>query len=212
MAGRPVVLSCNAASLTAHDPASGKILLDCPWRNDKCPKASQPVVLEGDRVFLSAGYGPGCMLLEVKAGADEKLAATPLWKNIHLKNQFNSVAVRNGFLCGMDDGLLACVEIATGQRKWKEGSYGYGQSLLVEDLALIQSEPGDIVLALSVVTAGCKTVIGARCKQSRMFWSKGGAENILALRRLHSSRRLDEFWKHRLNQHARRNDALRLSA
>jgi hypothetical protein len=32
-----------------------------------------------------------------------------------------------------------------------------------------------------VVEAGCKTVIGARCKQSGMFWSKPGAENILVL-------------------------------
>jgi hypothetical protein len=62
-----------------------------------------------------------------------------------------------------------------------------------------------------VVEAGCKTVIGARCKQSGMFWSKPGAENILALRCIHHSRRLDEFWKHRLNQHAKRNDVLSLS-
>jgi hypothetical protein len=63
-----------------------------------------------------------------------------------------------------------------------------------------------------VVEAGCKTVIGGRCKQSGMFWSKPGAENILALRCIHSSRRLEEFWKHRLNQHAARNDALALAA
>ena len=63
-----------------------------------------------------------------------------------------------------------------------------------------------------VVEAGCKTLIGGRCKQSGMFWSESGAENILALRCIHSSRRLDEFWKHRLNQRAARNDALPLAA
>jgi hypothetical protein len=63
-----------------------------------------------------------------------------------------------------------------------------------------------------VVEAGCKTIIGSRCKQSGMFWSESGAENILALRCLHSSRRLEEFWKHRLNQQAARNDALPLAA
>jgi hypothetical protein len=63
-----------------------------------------------------------------------------------------------------------------------------------------------------VVEAGCKTVIGARCKQSGMFWSESGAENILALRCIHSSRRLEEFWKYRLNQQAARNDALPLAA
>ena len=63
-----------------------------------------------------------------------------------------------------------------------------------------------------VVEAGCKTVIGGRCKQSGMFWSKPGAENILALRCIHSSRRLEQFWKSRLNKHAALNDALSLAA
>lgn len=63
-----------------------------------------------------------------------------------------------------------------------------------------------------VVEAGCKTVIGGRCKQSGMFWSESGAENILALRCIHSSRRLEDFWKYRLNQHAARNDPLPLAA
>ena len=63
-----------------------------------------------------------------------------------------------------------------------------------------------------VVEAGCKTVIGGRCKQSGMFWSKSGAENILALRCIHSSRRWEDFWKYRLNQHAARNDPLPLAA
>lgn len=63
-----------------------------------------------------------------------------------------------------------------------------------------------------VVEAGCKTVIGGRCKQSGMFWSESGAENILALRCIHSSRRLDQFWKHRLNTKAALNDSLPLAA
>ena len=63
-----------------------------------------------------------------------------------------------------------------------------------------------------VVEAGCKTVIGARCKQSGMFWGEPGAENILALRCIHASHRLDDFWKERLNGHAARNDCLQLAA
>lgn len=63
-----------------------------------------------------------------------------------------------------------------------------------------------------VVEAGCKTVIGARCKQSGMFWGQAGAENILALRCIQASHRLDRFWKHRLSTHAARNDPLPLAA
>jgi hypothetical protein len=49
-----------------------------------------------------------------------------------------------------------------------------------------------------VVEAGCKTVIGSRCKQSGMHWSVSGAQHVLALRCIHASNRLADFWKHRL--------------
>lgn len=62
-----------------------------------------------------------------------------------------------------------------------------------------------------VVEAGCKTVIGSRCKQSGMFWSRPGAGNILALRCIRASRQWENFWKHRANEHAARNDALSLA-
>lgn len=63
-----------------------------------------------------------------------------------------------------------------------------------------------------VIEAGCKTVIGSRCKQSGMFWGEPGAQNVLALRCIHTSRRLDQFWKERLNALAARNDCLALAA
>jgi len=63
-----------------------------------------------------------------------------------------------------------------------------------------------------VVEAGCKSVIGGRCKQSGMRWSVRGAENILAFRCIQSSRRLGQFWKHHLNARAAQNDHLQLSA
>ena len=63
-----------------------------------------------------------------------------------------------------------------------------------------------------VIEAGCKTIIGARCKQSGMFWGVPGAQNILALRCVSASRRLDVFWKARLNTYAARNDCLALAA
>lgn len=146
LAGRKVVLSFNAGTLTAHDPADGAVLLDYRWSGDKWPKAAQPVVLSGDRVFVSAGYGMGCSLLQIAATPEGKLAATEIWKSVRLKTQFNSVAMRDGYFYGLDDGLLSCVEVATGQRKWKDGRFGSGQTLLVDDLILVQSEPGPVAL------------------------------------------------------------------
>jgi hypothetical protein len=49
-------------------------------------------------------------------------------------------------------------------------------------------------------------------KNDLAFWSESGAENILALRCIRSSRRLEDFWKHRLNEQAARNHTLPLAA
>jgi hypothetical protein len=63
-----------------------------------------------------------------------------------------------------------------------------------------------------VIEAGCKTVVGSRCKQSGMFWSTPGAEHVLAFRCIHHSHRTAAFWKDHLNNLAARNDTLSLAA
>jgi outer membrane protein assembly factor BamB len=146
IAGRQTILSFNAGTISAHDPVTGAEWLSHRWGNDKPPRAAQPVVVAGDRVFISAGYGLGCELLQLAPTADGKLSAETKWKNIRLKAQFNSVAARDGFFFGLDDGMLACVEIETGTRRWKDGRYGSGQTLLVDDLILVQAERGEVAL------------------------------------------------------------------
>ncbi len=146
LVGKRVILSNNARSLSAHDPASGSIILEHPWGIEKWPKASQPVVISPNQIFLSAGYGMGCKLLEIKAGSDGKLTATELWTSMKMKTQFNSPALHNGHLYGLDDGRLACLDITNGERLWKEGRFASGQSLLVGELVIIQSEDGAVHL------------------------------------------------------------------
>jgi hypothetical protein len=63
-----------------------------------------------------------------------------------------------------------------------------------------------------VVEAGCRSLIGKRCKQSGMFWGEPGADKVLAFRCIHASRRMDSFWKHHLNSRAAENDTLPLAA
>jgi hypothetical protein len=48
-----------------------------------------------------------------------------------------------------------------------------------------------------VVEAGCKTVIGKRLKQSGMEWSLQGANDIISLRCMYLSGRVEEYWESR---------------
>ena len=48
-----------------------------------------------------------------------------------------------------------------------------------------------------VIEAGCKAIIGSRCKQSGMFWTVRGANAILALRCCQFNGRLEQYWEAR---------------
>ena len=48
-----------------------------------------------------------------------------------------------------------------------------------------------------VIEAGCKTLIGARCKQSGMFWTVRGANAILALRCCQFNGEFEDYWEAR---------------
>jgi hypothetical protein len=48
-----------------------------------------------------------------------------------------------------------------------------------------------------VIEAGCKTIIGSRCKQSGMFWTVRGANSILALRCCKLNGRFEDYWADR---------------
>lgn len=143
--GTSQILSVNASSVTGHDPKDGRILWDYPWPGSM-PKCAQPVVVDGSHVFLSASFNAGCMLLQVNKGKNGRFAATEVWRNYRLKSEFSNIVSHDGFLYGLDDGILVCVDVATGARRWKDGRYGHGQVLLVGDRLLVQTEPGPTAL------------------------------------------------------------------
>ncbi len=151
LAGRRQILIVNAATVTGHDPKDGRVLWNYQWMNDQQPKCAQPLALDGDRVFLSADYGYGCVMLHISTNTDGSLNASELWKARTLRSQLSNMTARDGCIFGLDDGALTCIDAATGARKWRDDRaasqrYGHGQVLLVGDLLLLQNERGPIAL------------------------------------------------------------------
>lgn len=54
-----------------------------------------------------------------------------------------------------------------------------------------------LFVGTGVIEAGCKTLIGARCKQSGMFWTLRGANAILALRCCQFNGEFEDYWEAR---------------
>ena len=109
------------------------------------PNMAQPLVIGDNQLFLSASYGKGAMLLELSRNGDSFNVDT-VWQNSRMKNRFSSSVLRDGYIYGLDNAILACLDAATGELMWKGGRYGYGQLLLAGDHLVIITERGDLVL------------------------------------------------------------------
>ena len=139
------LLIFNAGGVFAHLPGDGRLLWNYPWRRDH-PHVAMPVVVPGDRVLLSSGYGHGSELLEVHRGPDGRWSAESVWKTLRLKAKFTNVVDYKGHIYGLDDGVMVCLDAEDGTLRWKEGRYGHGQVILVDPAMIVMAETGEVVL------------------------------------------------------------------
>jgi outer membrane protein assembly factor BamB len=144
LAGLRQIVVLNQSVAAGHDLTTGRILWEHSWPRHQ-PSVAAPLILPGNRVLLSSGYGYGSRLLGISAG-EAGLRESLLWGTPRLKAKFTNLVAHEGFVYGLDDGVLVCLDPADGERRWKSGRYGHGQAILAGKLLLVQTEDGDIVL------------------------------------------------------------------
>ena len=137
-----IVSATRVVGLTIQD---GRLLWDYPWANDLGMNAAQPLLVGNERVFVSSGYGHGAAVFEVARDGD-RFSTRTVWRNTRMKNKFTSSVLHQGHVYGLDESILACVDVATGELKWKGGRYGYGQILLAGDHVIVLAEDGEVAL------------------------------------------------------------------
>ncbi|MDA2937908.1 PQQ-like beta-propeller repeat protein [Acidobacteria bacterium AH-259-A15] len=145
LAGRRQILVVSAPRAMGVTVEDGSLLWDYAWRTAYDVNAAQPIVLGENRFFISAGYDHGAAVVEVTK-TDRGFAARTIWKNNRMKNKFNSSVLHESHVYGLDEGIMACIDVRTGERKWKGGRYGYGQVLLASGHLIVLTELGDVVL------------------------------------------------------------------
>jgi outer membrane protein assembly factor BamB len=173
-----VVLSGSRLSGVSLD--GSRVLWEFPWRTRNEMNIAQPVVLGGDRLFISSGYGMGAALVEIARSGDS-FAVRELWRTHRMKNQFTSSVYHDGFIYGLDESILACLDARTGALRWKGGRYGDGQVLLASGHLVVTTDEGDLVLVRATPDAHVE-VARSRALDGRTWNHPAVAGGVLLVR------------------------------
>lgn len=149
LAGQEQLLVLASDRVLGLKPGDGSPLWSFPWAVQYDNNIAQPLLVASNRLVLSAGYGAGSMAIEISADSTG-YNARQLWKNQNLKTKFNSAVHWNGFVYGLDEGILTCLDATSGRRQWKDGRYGYGQLLLASGHLVVLSGEGELILVRAV--------------------------------------------------------------
>lgn len=157
----------SAQSYVAVNPLTGKEAWRVRWVTQYGVNAADPIV-DGDRVFVSSGYGKGAGLFRVAVPQP-----TEVWKSKALRTQMNAAVLFDGHLYGADGDTtdqqapLKCVELGTGAEKWAHPGFGTGTVIVADGKLITLSARGELSVA-PATPAGYKPVakaqvLGGKC-------------------------------------------------
>lgn len=141
--GTEQVIVFDGEGVKGYSPDSGTQFWKVAWTNGPKVNAAEPIPISDRLLFIGSGYGQGSGLVELSHAGDVWTTKT-LWTSRRFKLKFNAAVQKGEHAFGLDEGILACLNMRTGDQVWKRGRYGYGQILLAGDAIVVQAEDGDV--------------------------------------------------------------------
>ena len=147
--GRRYVIFFTREGLVGLDPANGQVMFQRAWRARQAASvnAASPLVI-GNRIFVSAEYGPGAGLLQFDGA---KLQDVWLSNDV-LSNHYATSVHHDGVLYGFHGRqefgpVFRAADLQTGKVLWSTERFGAGSVTLAGNRLVIVRETGELVLA-----------------------------------------------------------------
>jgi outer membrane protein assembly factor BamB len=180
LGGRRQVLYFSGTRVMGLDPEDGSLLWEHPWYSNNDINAAQPIQVDDDLLWVSSSYGHGSELLKLVPQGD-RFGVEVVWATNTMRNKFNSAVLHDGYIYGLDESIMACIDVMTGERQWKGGRYGFGQLLLAGDHIVVLTESGEVVL-VKATPQGHEEVAMFQALQGKTWNVPAIADGILLVR------------------------------
>jgi outer membrane protein assembly factor BamB len=139
--GRRLLAALPKPGLVVLDAKSGKQLATYPWQTSYGVNAATPLVVD-DLIMVTTGYNTG--IVAVRLEGDKLVRA---WQSRAMASQLATPVAIDGNLYGFNEGVLTCLELASGKPRWTERGLGKGSLIGAEGKLVILSERGELVIA-----------------------------------------------------------------
>lgn len=146
IAGTPQLLMISNFGIQSFVPETGDVLWGHAWDMKGNSRIVQPTLVDGDSVLIGGAFNTGTRRLRIrKEGAD--WTVEEMWATKAFRPYFNDYVLHKGHCYGFDGKRLVCLDVKTGERRWKGRSHG-GQLLLFPDMdmLLVLTERGEVLL------------------------------------------------------------------
>jgi outer membrane protein assembly factor BamB len=143
--GEKQVIYFGRSAIAGYDMEKGKARWSFSWAQTH-PHVCMPLLLGDGDVLISSGYGTGSARLHISRKPDGEWTGEEIWRTNKMKAKFTNLVRVGDFIYGLDDGVLACLDVRDGTLRWRDGKYRHGQVILVGSLLLLMAEDGDVVL------------------------------------------------------------------
>ncbi len=141
-AGKTILVQLLMKELVGVDPADGKVLWTVPFPGNVAVIPT-PIV-SGNMVYATAGYGAGCVMVQLVGDAAEVV-----YDNKNMTNHHGGVILLDGHIYGYSDGKgWVCQNLESGEIVWRErealgkGAIGYADGRFY----CLEEDTGEVVL------------------------------------------------------------------
>lgn len=188
LAGTRQVVAAAGDLIYGVSPDDGRLLWSVKGPGDGEGVANPPQILSDDRVLIT--FWGEALLLKI-GGQGGTLSATQVWRSPRLRGAYSPTIQRGEYLYGFNGPFLNCVDLATGDVRWRQRTYegtviGLGDHLLLlgrmsGNLHVVEASPAGYreVTSKTVLTPGSTAMTGPSLAGDRVFVRN--SEEIVAL-------------------------------
>lgn len=144
---QPQILMTSNQGIESLDPEQGTRIWNHEWQIGFSARIAQPCQIDDSSLLLPTGYGKGTRRLNIEKEG-ERWSVQPSWTSRQFKPYFSDFVYLDRFVYGFDGNILTCIDVASGERRWRQRGFGNGQLVLLSSqrLLMIISERGAVSL------------------------------------------------------------------